>query len=449
MPTGYQIFKTEIYKTIKDKYFSDYKLKEGEHIISLISKKCKEKWLSLNSKEQSAYNHKSKEKKLGKNDSPPPYEYENKTETIDNDYIDVTEWNYKGTKFLVDIVTNELYNFNTQDPVGMIRHSIANGKGWKIIDKNDSIITEYTQWDHKGMSYLVDEKTNELYHFDTQDHMGKIRKKNEKNGYTIEEMSKEKVEIAIEYVTPTVNEPKKKHKRKYIPKAVKESVWKKYISETELKGKCFVGCGTDIQINTFEVGHVLAVSNGGKNEIENLRPICSLCNKSMGSTNIEDFIKTFGFKQETDDFDQELKNITKNIGVIDKYIKNDIKNLDTLKDKQQTLSQEINIFEELIQKTKIQLESKKKQLTKHETKMNKFENDILSKNKEKKLLEIKKMQRRMIIFNSKIIENREVFIHNQIMEEEKLKDEIRIELILEQKKINLKKQVMKEMGFTD
>ena len=76
----------------------------------------------------------------------------------------------------------------------------------------------------------------------------------------------------------------KTKKRKSIPKAVKESVWKKYISNTELEGMCFVGCGNEIQINNFEIGHVIAVANG-KNTICNLRPICSLCNKSMGTTN--------------------------------------------------------------------------------------------------------------------------------------------------------------------
>jgi hypothetical protein len=37
---------------------------------------------------------------------------------------------------------------------------------------------------------------------------------------------------------------------------------------------------------------VKAERNGGANEISNLRPICGLCNASMGSKNMNDFMKT-------------------------------------------------------------------------------------------------------------------------------------------------------------
>jgi 5-methylcytosine-specific restriction endonuclease McrA len=45
----------------------------------------------------------------------------------------------------------------------------------------------------------------------------------------------------------------------------------------------------------FEVGHILAVSNGGNDEISNLRPICSVCNKSMGSKNMREYVLDNGF----------------------------------------------------------------------------------------------------------------------------------------------------------
>ena len=41
----------------------------------------------------------------------------------------------------------------------------------------------------------------------------------------------------------------------------------------------------------FEVGHVVSVHNNGDLSIENLRPICSLCNKSMSTRNMLEFIK--------------------------------------------------------------------------------------------------------------------------------------------------------------
>lgn len=44
----------------------------------------------------------------------------------------------------------------------------------------------------------------------------------------------------------------------------------------------------------FEAGHVIPESKGGKTHIENLLPICSTCNKSMGNRfTIHEFSKKF------------------------------------------------------------------------------------------------------------------------------------------------------------
>ncbi|MFC1983622.1 HNH endonuclease [Chloroflexota bacterium] len=79
-----------------------------------------------------------------------------------------------------------------------------------------------------------------------------------------------------------------KPKRKAIPKAVKDTVWSKYIGATKAEGKCYV-CGRTIHISSFECGHDKAVAKGGQNNISNLRPICKTCNTSMSTTSIETF----------------------------------------------------------------------------------------------------------------------------------------------------------------
>jgi hypothetical protein len=101
-------------------------------------------------------------------------------------------------------------------------------------------------------------------------------------------------------------------KRKSIPKAVKNSVWNKYIETDDPKkliGKCFVGCGCEITIANFEVGHVNAYSKGGSDKVENLRPICSTCNKSMGTMNLLEFKDLYGLdsKKEVVLTEEELK----------------------------------------------------------------------------------------------------------------------------------------------
>ena len=96
---------------------------------------------------------------------------------------------------------------------------------------------------------------------------------------------------------------KKVKKRKAIPKAVRRAVFTNYITTDDpnkLFGQCFVGCGTVITIDDFEVGHIVPVCKGGNDTIENLRPICRACNQSMGSQNLLDFKEKYGFKDIED-----------------------------------------------------------------------------------------------------------------------------------------------------
>ncbi len=71
--------------------------------------------------------------------------------------------------------------------------------------------------------------------------------------------------------------------KKTIPKALREQVWKKYIG-SNFEGKCFISwCANRINVFDFEVGHNIPESKGGATTLQNLRPICSRCNKSMGN----------------------------------------------------------------------------------------------------------------------------------------------------------------------
>lgn len=81
-----------------------------------------------------------------------------------------------------------------------------------------------------------------------------------------------------------------KKPRKTIPKTVKSDVWDKYIGKTHGVGKCSC-CKNEIDSKNFECGHVKSVKEGGEDTVENLRPICSKCNKSMGTQNLFDFKK--------------------------------------------------------------------------------------------------------------------------------------------------------------
>ena len=82
-----------------------------------------------------------------------------------------------------------------------------------------------------------------------------------------------------------------KNKKQPIPKALKRTVWHKWIGEEKGKHKCLCCNISDITQFSFHCGHIIAESKGGELNIKNLKPICELCNKSMGSKNMNEFIK--------------------------------------------------------------------------------------------------------------------------------------------------------------
>jgi 5-methylcytosine-specific restriction endonuclease McrA len=83
----------------------------------------------------------------------------------------------------------------------------------------------------------------------------------------------------------------KSSQRKPCPKAVKDAVWLKYFGY-EMIGKCYV-CGKPISYMDFEVGHNKPFTKGGEWNINNLRPICRTCNRSMGTMTIEAFKRKY------------------------------------------------------------------------------------------------------------------------------------------------------------
>ncbi len=87
-----------------------------------------------------------------------------------------------------------------------------------------------------------------------------------------------------------------KEKRKSLPKAIRVMVWDTHIGKEKGIGYCYV-CNTEINAKHFECGHIQAKSQGGLNDVQNLRPICSLCNKSIGSKNMDEFKKEYNLNK--------------------------------------------------------------------------------------------------------------------------------------------------------
>ena len=111
--------------------------------------------------------------------------------------------------------------------------------------------------------------------------------------------SEKKVIESIKTEEKPKTEEKTKTKAKVkakIPAAVRKIVWSTYIGN-EKSGKCLCCSIEEISNTNFECGHVKSEKNGGDSSIENLRPICGHCNKSVGSKNMDEFMDRYKIKK--------------------------------------------------------------------------------------------------------------------------------------------------------
>jgi hypothetical protein len=96
-----------------------------------------------------------------------------------------------------------------------------------------------------------------------------------------------------------------------IPVAVRNGVWHKYIGGLYYS-ECFCCNFEPITKANYECGHVVSEKNGGKVHLDNLRPICSACNKSIGIRNMEHFMEQYGFEKNENWYGIDKKKISNN-----------------------------------------------------------------------------------------------------------------------------------------
>ena len=105
--------------------------------------------------------------------------------------------------------------------------------------------------------------------------------------------------IELERIRATINnkdnhQAQKSSLRSNIPKRIKTMVWDQYVGADVVNTKCFCCNVSVIRIIDFACGHIQSVACGGKDTIENLRPICHACNSSMGTSNMIEFMIKYG-----------------------------------------------------------------------------------------------------------------------------------------------------------
>ena len=82
------------------------------------------------------------------------------------------------------------------------------------------------------------------------------------------------------------------YKKQIIPKTVRNACWINYYGDSR-EGKCQMCKRETISISCFQAGHIIAEANGGKVTLDNLKPVCQLCNTSSGKMNMDDFISKY------------------------------------------------------------------------------------------------------------------------------------------------------------
>jgi hypothetical protein len=86
----------------------------------------------------------------------------------------------------------------------------------------------------------------------------------------------------------TTNIQINKYKKQKISATVRNLVWNTYFKTIDAICTC---CNHEkISRGNFQCGHIISEKHGGTLNISNLKPICALCNTSMGTMNMNDFI---------------------------------------------------------------------------------------------------------------------------------------------------------------
>lgn len=87
------------------------------------------------------------------------------------------------------------------------------------------------------------------------------------------------------------NKPINHQRRTSVRQNIRQLVWNSHIGAVHGSSLCQCCGATQISPFNFEVGHIVARAKGGKDSVENLRPICGLCNRSMQTMNLFEFQK--------------------------------------------------------------------------------------------------------------------------------------------------------------
>jgi hypothetical protein len=177
---------------------------------------------------------------------------------------------------------------------------------------------------------------------------------------------------------------KKRVPKETIPIAVKNTLWNLYF-QNNINGVCQCCKHEVISKNNFDCGHIVSEKEGGLVSLDNLRPICRSCNSSMGTLNMDVFMKKYGFDKigliNTETKTETESNTTKNPK--DKQEKEDQKMIKETEKLEKQLKETMEVALKLQKEAETAMEIAKKNQTEYMTIYNqilgKLKNDELKK----------------------------------------------------------------------
>jgi 5-methylcytosine-specific restriction endonuclease McrA len=82
-------------------------------------------------------------------------------------------------------------------------------------------------------------------------------------------------------------------KKATIPKKIREDAWNTHVGMNKKSALCICCRTSEIDVFNFHAGHVKSEANGGVVNVDNIRPVCSSCNQSMGTQNMDEYVRTY------------------------------------------------------------------------------------------------------------------------------------------------------------
>lgn len=151
------------------------------------------------------------------------------------------------------------------------------------------LLIEWIETENAKHCELLSNSSNELCLLAVEKINKTVRSRGEPKNVTLR--SEPKFYLGYYWLEPLPNK---------ILKTTRDMCWKQWHIECRKLNKtngfeapCYV-CEKMLDHTSFEAGHIEPHIKGGLNTLDNLRPVCGACNKTMGTMNMNDFKAIYG-----------------------------------------------------------------------------------------------------------------------------------------------------------